>query len=82
MIQYESTEFGVNVNTLTQPLYSNSKHENLASYFWSRAMLSNMGATSHMGLFKCKLLKIKKNYKNAAPQLHELHFKCSVVTDG
>ena len=22
-------------------------------------MLSNMGATSHMGLFKCKLLKIK-----------------------
>ena len=32
MIQYESTEFGVNGNTLSQPLYNNSKHENLASY--------------------------------------------------
>lgn len=43
-----------------------------------------MIATTHLWLCKtkCKVIRNKVKIKNTAPQLHSLHFNCSVATRG
>ena len=53
------------------------KQQHLEWWLYSMNCLSDMVTTGRMWLFTLKLTKIKLN-KNLIPQLHQIHFKCSI----